>query len=157
MRGRRLHSCRLASYNKSGLMFLLVAYIFKSITSCAASQVWPPSRGDLTLADPNPANQEPIHLLIGTDLYGSLLGDFHQGPLGLPTVQKTTLGWIISSPIDIASRNMYKVQMLHCIFECNTDSLLQKSWADEKIFIETQKPKYVDCASKWADILTGLD
>jgi len=44
-------------------------------------------------------SRESIHLLIGADLYGSLLtGNLRQGPLGTPTAQRTALGWIISGP-----------------------------------------------------------
>jgi hypothetical protein len=55
----------------------------------------------LSLVDPNPASREPIYLLIRTDLYGLLLGDLRQGPLGTPTALNTELGWIISDPVDI--------------------------------------------------------
>jgi len=54
---------------------------------------WWPHLRDLTLADPNPASQEPIHLLIGVDLYGSLLScDLRQDLLDTSTVQKPALG-----------------------------------------------------------------
>jgi len=54
-------------------------------------------------------------------------------------------------PIGIASRNVYRAQVSYRISECNTDSLLWKSWADEKISAETQKPTAhpVDYASEW--------
>jgi len=64
-----------------------------------------PIRGhiyDLELADPNPASRQPIHLLIGADLYGSLLmSDLRQGPPGTPTAQRTALGWIISGWVSL--------------------------------------------------------
>jgi len=147
----------LASCNKLKPMFPLTAYVFKNFTFYTASAVrlpkwWPHLRG-LSLANPNPASKEPIHLLIGADLYESLLlGDLRQDPLGTPTAQKTELGWIISGPIDIGPRTVFKAHVSHpCIPKCNTDSLLWKSWADENISAETQKPTahYVHCASNW--------
>jgi len=80
-------------------------------------------------------------------LYGSLLlGDLHQGPLG--TRLESAIDWIVFGPRSIASRNADKTQVSHCISECDTNSLLRKSWADEKIYV---KPivHHVDCASEW--------
>jgi len=71
-------------------MFPLTAHVFQCITLYTASQIrllksWPYLR-DFTLADPNLASQQPIHLVIETDLYRSLLlSDLHQSPLGIPT------------------------------------------------------------------------
>ncbi|KAH0944384.1 hypothetical protein HN011_008223, partial [Eciton burchellii] len=59
--------------------------------------------------------------------------DLHQDPLGTSIVQKTAIGWIISEPIGIALCNANKVQVSHCISECNTNSLLRKFWEDEEI------------------------
>jgi len=96
MQERRLSPC-----NNSETMFLLTAYVFPHITSYAASQIRPfelwPNLRDLELADPDPASREPIHLLIGSDSFGSLLVcNFRQGPVDTSTAQKTVFGWIIS-------------------------------------------------------------
>jgi len=85
----------LIRYNKSKPMFPLTA-IFNNLTSYTASAVrslewWPHLRG-LPLADPNPTSREPIHLLVGADLYRSLLlRDLHQDPLGTPMAKKPNL------------------------------------------------------------------
>jgi len=86
-------------------MFLFMAYVFQHIMSYATSQIWFPNSWsylrDLTLADPNPTSRQ--YLLIGVDLYGSLLlSNLRQGPLSISTAQKTTIGWIISIPTGIA-------------------------------------------------------
>jgi len=52
---------------------------------------------DLELANLDPARQQSIHLLIGSDLFGSLiwiylLCNLRQGPLGTPTAQKIVFG-----------------------------------------------------------------
>jgi hypothetical protein len=87
------------------------------------------------LADPDIISQRPIHLLIGADLYGSLLlGDLRQGPLGTPTAQKIAIGWIIFSPTDhIGLDNADKVQVSLCISKCDTNTLLCKFWEDKEI------------------------
>ncbi|XP_067207876.1 uncharacterized protein [Linepithema humile] len=83
--------------------FSLLAYSYQRITAYAASRMrplheWSHLR-DLQLADPDPSSRHPIHLLIGADLYGTLLrNDLRQGPTGSPTAQATALGWIISGP-----------------------------------------------------------
>jgi len=137
-------------------MLPLTTYVWKNLTSYTASVVrppewWPHLRGP-PLEDPSPMSREPIHLLIGADLYGSLLSsDRRRDPLGTPTAQKTELGWIISGPVDIGSYTVFEAHVSHCVSECNADSLLRKSWADEKISAEIIKPTvhYVDCASDW--------
>jgi len=141
--------------NKSKPMFPLTAYVCKNLTSYTALAVrppkwWPHLRG-LPLVDPNPS-KEPIHLLIGADLYGSLvLSDLRRDPFVMSTAQKTELSWIISGPVDIGSCTVFEAHVSHCISECNADSLLRKSWADEKISVEITKltVHYVDCASDW--------
>jgi len=73
-------SLRLGPCAKPGFTFPFTAYVFQRITTYAASQMrlpysWPHLR-DLELADPNPASRQPIHLLIGADLYGLLQAIF---------------------------------------------------------------------------------
>lgn len=131
-------SLQLAPCAKSAPMFPLTAYVFQRITSYAASQIrslatWPHLR-DLPLADPNPASQHPIHMLIGADLYGSLLsGEIRQGPLGTPTAQKTVIGWILSGPTGTSPAKGDDISVLHCTSECDTNSLLRKFWEVEEV------------------------
>jgi len=111
--------------------------VFQHITSYVASQVWSFKSylRDLTLTDPNSASQQLIHLLIGADLYGSLLlGNLRQNSLSdISTVQKTALDWIISDPTGIDPCNADKVQVSLCISKCDTNSLLRKFLEDEEI------------------------
>lgn len=54
---------------------------------------------DLQLADDDPLSSDPIDLLIGADLYGSLLLDgVRKGSENQPTAQRSILGWILSGP-----------------------------------------------------------
>lgn len=88
----------------------------------------------MSLADPNPTSDHPIHLLIGADLYGSLLlGDLRQGPIGTPTAQSTALGWIISGPTDAVRPANAPGTILHYVSEDDTHCLLQRFWEEEEI------------------------
>jgi len=113
-------SLRLGPYAKPRPTFPFTAYVFQRITTYAVLQVrFPPSWPhlcDLELADPDSASRQPIHLLIGADLYGSLLmSDLRHGPLGTPTAQRTAFGWIISGPMGLAPCRANVAQVSHCI------------------------------------------
>ena len=56
----------------------------------------------LELADPSFAEPSRIDLLLGADVYGSLLlGDIRHGPRGTPVAQQTSLGWVLSGSVNI--------------------------------------------------------
>ena len=56
---------------------------------------------DLSWADPDPTSFDPISIIIGADLYSTLLlGGVRKGDVGQPIAQNSVLGWIISGPID---------------------------------------------------------
>lgn len=60
-------------------------YVLCGVANAASRFVVTPEE---LIADPNPASSHPIHLLIGADLYGSLLlGDLRQSLLGTPTAR----------------------------------------------------------------------
>jgi len=114
-------------------MFPSTAYVGANLVLYTASVVrppegWPQLR-DLPLEDPNPANGQPIRLLIGADLYGSLvLSDLRRGLLVMPTAQKAELDWIMSGPVSIDLCTVFEAHVSHCVSECNADSLLRGSW-----------------------------
>lgn len=129
----------LAPCNNKGPEFPLNAYVFPKLTAYAAStactyQEWPHLK-HLALADPDPTQLQPIHLLIGADLYGSLLlNDLRQGPLGSPTAQLTVFGWIISGPTGLDSTSSHpSVPVMHCVGMQSTDDILQRFWEIENI------------------------
>jgi len=129
-------SFRLGPCAKPGLKF--TTYVFQRITTYTTSQIrFPHSWShlhNLELADPNPASRQPIDLLIGANLYWSLLmSDLLQGPLGTPMVPKdsTRLNHIRSS--GLASRNADIAQVSHYISDGDTNSLLRRFWKDKKI------------------------
>ncbi|XP_071629518.1 uncharacterized protein [Temnothorax longispinosus] len=132
----------LAPCSGQGPTFPFTGYVYQKITSYSASQTRPtelwPHLHDLKLADPEPSSRHPIHVLIGADLYGSLLlNDVRQGPFGTPTAQLTILGWIVSGPTGNASSDTESASVLNCVTCEETNSLLQRFWADESIPAQT--------------------
>lgn len=119
-----------------GQTFPLKGYVYQRITSYAASRIrsidqWPHLR-DLPLADPDPSGNQPIHLLIGFDLYGALLlNDLRQGPLGTPTTQLTIFGWILSGLAGNAVPSADTASVHNCVSCHDTNVLLQRFWEDE--------------------------
>nr|XP_012215649.1 PREDICTED: uncharacterized protein LOC105668053 [Linepithema humile] len=118
--------------------FSLLAYSYQRITAYAASRMrplheWSHLR-DLQLADPDPSSRHPIHLLIGADLYGTLLrNDLRQGPTGSPTAQATALGWIISGPTGPTRSSVAAAAVNNVTSDAPIDVLLQRFWTDEDI------------------------
>ncbi|XP_029162926.1 uncharacterized protein LOC114934423 [Nylanderia fulva] len=91
-------------------------------------------RPGLSLAYPDPSSRHQIHMLIGADVYGSLLlRDLRQGPYGAPTAQSTSFGWIISGPTGSKETTSQEVTVLNCVSALDVDSLLQKFWEDKEI------------------------
>jgi len=85
-------------------MFPFTAYLLDLMSerpSAVRPFKWWPHLRDLPLADPNPTSSEPIQLLIGTNLYTSVLMREcpRLGPVDTPVAQKTIFGWILSGPI----------------------------------------------------------
>ncbi|XP_070170685.1 uncharacterized protein [Polyergus mexicanus] len=123
--------------------FSLTAFVYQKITSYAGAKTktvdcWPHLR-KLSLADPDPFSNHPIHLLIGSDLYGSLLKQkVKHGPTGTPTAQLTALGWILSGPTGTSNSITGSATSLNCITIPSLDSLLQKFWEIEEISSEIQ-------------------
>ncbi|XP_018359688.1 PREDICTED: uncharacterized protein LOC108758943, partial [Trachymyrmex cornetzi] len=118
--------------------FPLHAYVFQNITSYAASRTqpvesWPHLQG-ISFADPDPSSRHRIHLLIGADLYGSLLKNgLRQGPIGTPTVQLTALDWILSGPTGRGRIESENICVCHNVPTHDTNSLLRQFWEDEEV------------------------
>ncbi|XP_070170403.1 uncharacterized protein [Polyergus mexicanus] len=138
-------SLTLESCNGRGSStFSLTAFVYQKITSYVGSKTktvdyWPHLR-KLSLADPDPFSNHPIHLLIGSDLYGSLLKQkIKHGPTGTPTAQLTALGWILSGPTGTSNSITGSATSLNCVTIPSLDSLLQKFWEIEEISSEIQQ------------------
>ena len=100
-----------------GISLPVTVYVFNQITSYGTSKRSPvsgsPHLQGLELADPDPADQTPIQILIGADLYGAVLLDgLRKGPFGIPTAQSTIFGWIVTGPTHDIDSNA-SVSALH--------------------------------------------
>lgn len=123
----------LESCNDQGPRLPMVAYVYQKITSYAARlsrQV-----GSWPHFDPDPSSKEPIHALIGADLYGYLLLEsLRKGPIGSPTAQLTTLGWIISGPTDTTRVTpALTTSSTHCALVTDDDASIRRFWKIEEI------------------------
>jgi len=113
-------SLTLAPRNGQGYAFSLNVFVYQKITSCAGSRSesidsWSHLH-NLNLANPDPCSNHPIHLLIGADLYGSLLlPKLKQNLIGTPTTQLTVLGGIISGPSENSNLNKGSVHSRNCV------------------------------------------
>lgn len=84
--------------------FSTTALILKSLTSYTPKRNLDISLShllDLTWADADPTSLDPIHLIIGADLYSDLILDgVRKGNVGQPVAQNSVLGWVISDQSD---------------------------------------------------------
>lgn len=87
---------------------------------------------NIKLADPSFSKSGSVDLLIGAGLFYSLLciGQISLGD-GLPTLQKTVLGWIVSGSVNIGE----KPSLIHCSHSVTNNEILdmlQKFWLIEE-------------------------
>lgn len=115
----------------------LSAHILPKLTSDLPSMkpnqtTWPHIKG-LKLADPNFMNPSSIDLILGADIYGTIiLNDIIKGPPSTPVVQSTIFGWILSGPTG-GENVILRSSTNHCMVENKVDELLQKFWVQEEI------------------------
>lgn len=82
------------------------------------------------LADPQFYESHNIDLLLGADIFWNLLKTERiRVPSGL-TLQDTQLGWIVSGPININTRNS---NYIHCNFSQSIETQLQRFWELEEL------------------------
>ncbi|XP_076659887.1 uncharacterized protein LOC143363169 [Halictus rubicundus] len=102
---------------------------------------------DLNWADADPSSSAAIHLILGADIYPSIILDgLRKGSSGQPIAQKTIFGWVISGPITSHSRDLSvasgsspqprsgsSISMHHCIHEDTLSNELRRFWEIEEI------------------------
>lgn len=123
------------------------AHVLNAITSLLPSEKinhveWP-ELAEITLADPQFHKPSKIDILLGADVYGQLIREgLIKGPKGVPTAQRTALGWIISGPTHQADENQSSSPQCHhsviVSMHAQTDdnALLRKFWEIESIVPE---------------------
>lgn len=88
----------------------------------------------LELADPHFMQHQKIDILIGADIYGSLLrSGIRKGPAGAPVAQNTSLGWIVSGPVSASSPPRSVVSFNLSTVDSKIDECLERFWAVENI------------------------
>ncbi|XP_051167305.1 uncharacterized protein LOC127285366 [Leptopilina boulardi] len=129
---------RISSSPNGDPVFNTQAIVIPKITSYVSQsnvnfEQWPHLK-KLKLAD-DPYNNDPIHLLIGAELYGSIILDgLKKGRAGDPIAQNTIFGWVLSGSLSsLNNQNESSVQIHHCISNKSLDSCLQKFWEIEEI------------------------
>jgi len=122
-----------------GPVFRIDALILQTLTTyCpqlpSREVAWPHLQG-LELADDHPTDSEPVQLLIGADLYGSLLLDgVVRGPPSEPVAQNTVLGWVLSGPTSTVNPSVDMAEtVLHCVDNDTLHASLTKFWEIESI------------------------
>jgi len=117
------------------------AYVMPQLTgSIPAKSIpdvsWPHIKG-LSLADPSFAKPGRIDILLGANVYGSLLlGDIKRASGDGPIAQNTALGWIVSGPITtgMMSTNPPAARALRCAAaDLELQESLQRFWIQEEI------------------------
>lgn len=89
----------------------------------------------IELADPNFDISNRIDLIVGSEIFFSLLsiGQINLGP-SLPILTKTKLGWIISGPIPPHHNKTKTIECARQSFHvCSVDSQLKKFWEIESV------------------------
>ena len=93
---------------------------------------WPHIDG-LELADPDFQAADPIDILLGVDVYASILqSGFRKGLPQEPVAQKTTLGWILSGAVKSASVQ-HHVHTLQCRVEEDLSAIVRRFWSQEEL------------------------
>lgn len=94
---------------------------------------WPHLDG-LSLADPGLVRHSPIDMIIGADLYGSLLrdGTVH-GPASTPSAQLTALGWVLIGSISPASVRQRQSVSVHTVTLETLGKMLEKFWEQNEV------------------------
>lgn len=90
-------------------------------------------RAGLVLADPDPASLAPIELLIGADLYASIILDgVRKEPSNSLIAQNTIFGWILSGSFIPESKSTRTVHVHHANFQ-EVNQQLEKFWEVEEL------------------------
>jgi len=95
---------------------------------------------NLQLADPDFASPRPIDMILGADGYGSLLlGEIKRGPLNAPVAQQTSLGWIVSGPVNTQTTSLRSSSIVSCCQpqEVDLQDVLKRFWVQEDILPST--------------------
>ncbi|XP_025155825.1 uncharacterized protein LOC112588859 [Harpegnathos saltator] len=139
---------KISSHGNSPTIVSTIALILPNLTSYAPKRVSDIAScshlNGLQWADSDPLSNVPIHIIIGADLYGSiLLEGLRKGKATQPIAQNIIFGWILSGPLDHAtspsaptlkdSQSAKDISVFHCLTLPSLENAIRKFWADEEI------------------------
>ncbi|XP_076301463.1 uncharacterized protein LOC143219345 [Lasioglossum baleicum] len=148
--GTLRHTVRLhvAPRNSAAPSVVTTALVIKSLSTYMPKRI-SNSRAlehlsHLSWADDDPSSSAEIHLLLGADVYPSIiLDDLRKGSAGQPMAQNTIFGWVISGPTSSHSFNIREssplphsgstISMHHCVQDDSLSLELRKFWEIEEI------------------------
>ncbi|XP_025269902.1 uncharacterized protein LOC112639587 [Camponotus floridanus] len=98
----------------------------------ADRQAWTHIHG-LELTDPDFLATDPVDILLGADVYATILQKrLRRGKSQEPVAQKTALGWILSGAAG-ATSTPRRALAHHCLVEEDLGALVQKFWQQEEL------------------------
>ncbi|XP_071651732.1 uncharacterized protein [Temnothorax longispinosus] len=98
----------------------------------AALPRWPQLEG-LPLADPDLHAAGAVNVLLGADVYASIVEDgLRRGGPGTPMAQKTTLGWLVSGEAN-GTKEGATVTFLQCSIDDELPALVRRFWEQEEL------------------------
>ncbi|XP_039302131.1 uncharacterized protein LOC113005359 [Solenopsis invicta] len=119
---------------------ITTATILSSLASYSSASIQSPLQwdhlADLTLADPNSSNSDPIDLIIGADIYADIMRDgVRRGARGQPIAQETIFGWIVQGRTPLSNSSCRTVTVQHCTIaeSVSLNSELRRFWEIEEI------------------------
>lgn len=84
---------------------------------------------NLEFADPVPYENHSIEILLGADLYGTILRNgLCQGPFGSPTAQLTIFGWVLSGPASPSAAPIANLHVHNCANVDEVSNVLRQFW-----------------------------
>jgi len=116
-----------------------IALILPTLTSYAPKRLADQSAlshlSTLEWADADPTSSDPIQILIGADLYSSvILEGVRKGKPGHPIAQKSIFGWIISGPLPLKTdHSSLHISVHHCTSLKPLSDDIQKFWETEEL------------------------
>lgn len=151
---RGVVSLRLRSRIDSSFEINVSAFILPRVTDRVPSQAvlttsWT-HLADLPLADPEFAIPGAIDLILGADVYGTLLcGSIKRGSSNAPVAQETSFGWIVSEPAIYTSTPSCPVSFgIRSAKNIDLHEELQTFWLQEEVLssaINRRNPDEIEC------------
>ncbi|XP_029165401.1 uncharacterized protein LOC114936392 [Nylanderia fulva] len=88
---------------------------------------------DLELADPEFCSSDPVDILLGADVYGTIIRQgLRKGGSKDPVAQQTSLGWILSGTVSSTAPSQH-ISAHHCQIEEDITCLVRRFWEQEEV------------------------